>query len=218
MTTDVSPFCHASLRVVMVRVTLQLVAQSATTANAVRPQAKFAARPALPVRPPFGLIDFLFIGYLLSLVLRLIVLLTAHLPEVSLHRLLAVGVVALCEEVNLVLGDLGQVFLTCRYHRTYRLETLTSSHLFRFERRGTLVAVCVKRIHALAVLVGAGCLAMNGYEVIAVVVTVLFLRSFHGAADGLDTGCAYFHNCHRCSAFAEQTASLTDRVADRPRC
>ncbi len=72
------------------------------------------------------------------LVLRFIIFSAADEPEVGLHRLLAVRQVALCEEVNLVLGDLGQVLFTRRYHRTYGLETLTSSHLFRFERRRTL--------------------------------------------------------------------------------
>ena len=101
--------------------------------------------------------------------MRLIVFSATYQPEVGVHRLLAVGEVALCEEVDLVLGDLSQVLFTRSHHRTDSLEALADSHLFRFERRSALVAVCVKRIHALAVLVGAGCLAMNGYEVIAVV-------------------------------------------------
>ena len=62
MTQDVSPFCQYSLLVVMVRVALQEVAQSATTANVVRPQARLAVRPALPVRPrPMPLLDCFFI-------------------------------------------------------------------------------------------------------------------------------------------------------------
>ncbi len=62
MTQDVSPFCQYSDLVVMVRVALQDVAQSATTANAVRPQARLAVRPALPVRPrPMPLLDCFFI-------------------------------------------------------------------------------------------------------------------------------------------------------------
>ena len=81
---------------------------------------------------------FIYVFFHRPLVLRLVVLASAYEPQVSLHRLLAVSEVLLCKEVNLVLGNLRQVFLTCRYHRTYGLEALTSSHLFRFERRRTL--------------------------------------------------------------------------------
>ena len=51
------------------------------------------------------------------LVLTFVVLESADLPEVRVHGLLAVGKVLLREEVDLVLGDLRQVFLTRCDHR-----------------------------------------------------------------------------------------------------
>ena len=93
-----------------------------------------------------------FLSYMQRrLVLRLIVLLTADLPEVGVHGLLAVGEVLLREEVDLVLGDFSQIFLTRSDHRTYGLESLADSHLFLLQRRGTGDGMQVAEVDARAV-------------------------------------------------------------------
>ena len=59
-----------------------------------------------------------------------IVLLSAYLPEVGVHGLLAGGEVLLGDEVQLVLGDLVQILPAGRYHRAHLGEALTERQLF----------------------------------------------------------------------------------------
>ena len=127
------------------------------------------------------------------LAVLLVVLLTADFPVPCEHGLLAVGLVSLGCEGDLVVGDLREIFLTLRDHRPYRGEACADLQLLRAQRRGTLVRVRILHVETLTVGVGTCSLAVRGYHVVAVVVTVLFLGFLQGAADGLDTTRAYFH-------------------------
>ena len=129
------------------------------------------------------------------LVLRLIVLLTANLPEVGLHGRLAVGEVALCEEGLLVGCDLGQVLFTRLYHRTDSLEALTSSNLIRFERRGTVVRGSRLDVEAQAVRVLRRSFAVRTDNVVTVNVTGFLRRFGHCTAYGVNTG-SISNVCH----------------------
>ena len=64
-----------------------------------------------------------------------IIFLPAHLPQIRLHRLLAVSQVALCEEVDLVLGDFHQVLFARLHHLRHRPETVACLQLLRAQRR-----------------------------------------------------------------------------------
>ena len=126
-------------------------------------------------------------------VVRLIIFVAADLPVPCEHGLFAVGLVSLRGEGDLVVGDLREILLTSLDHRGYRGEACADLQLSRAERRGTLVRVRVLHVQTLTVGVGTCSLAVRGYHVVAVVVTVLFLGFLQGAADGLDTTRAYFH-------------------------
>ena len=89
-----------------------------------------------------------------------------------------------------------RVVLTLGYHRSNGCETSASCELFGAGLRGALVAIRVKRVHALTIGVSTRCHAVRRYQIVSVTVTVLFLRSFHCARDRLDSCRAYFHYCH----------------------
>ena len=129
------------------------------------------------------------------LVLRLVVLLTAHLPEVCIHGLLAVGEVALCEEGLLVGSDLGQVLFTRLYHRTDSLEALTSSNLFHLERSGAVVRGSRLDVEAQAVRVLRRSFAVRTDNVVTVNVTGFLRRFGHCTAYGVNTG-SISNVCH----------------------
>ena len=132
----------------------------------------------------------------LALILALVVLATADEPEVGVHCLLAVGEVLLCEEVELVLGDLGQVFLTRRYHRTDSLETLADGYLFRSERRVTGDRTESAEIEARAVMTVGCCLAMGSEHHFLVGCMLGFFVDFgESTADGFDC-VSIFYFCH----------------------
>ena len=132
------------------------------------------------------------------LIVALVVLQPADLPEVRVHGLLAVGKVLLCEEVDLVLGDLGQVFLTCRYHRTDSLETLTDSSLLRFERRGTLGLTA--DIYAITVTAGCRCYTVRAQQHLAARVLTALARFAQCAGNTVYTGTPYYF-CHKFKEF-----------------
>ena len=83
-----------------------------------------------------------------NLTLFLVIFLATNLPEVRFHGLLAVGEVLLGEEGGLVLGDLGQVFLTLDDHLSDRLEAETDSTLVVRESRGTGDGTESAEVHA----------------------------------------------------------------------
>ena len=134
---------------------------------------------------------------IMGLSLLLVVLLAADVPEVGLHGLLAVGEVLLGEEGGLVLGDLGQVFLTLDDHLSDRLEAETDSALVVRERSGTVVAVFACDIDTNAVRVLRCGYAVRTDEVGAVLVAGFLDRFGHRAAYVLDTVCILY-NCHNC--------------------
>ena len=133
--------------------------------------------------------------------MRFLVRLLLQRPEVRTHGLLA-GL-ALREECLGVRSYLRQVLAAGADCRADGAELLALRLLLGGQGGGAFVAVCVERVDALAVGVLAFCDAVNGYKVVAVVVSVLFFRSFHGSADGLDTCGADFHNSHVERAMAQ---------------
>ena len=129
------------------------------------------------------------------LALFLVVLLTTHIPEVGLHGLLAVREVLLGEEGGLVLGDLGQVFLTLDDHLSNGFEAETDCTLVVRERSGTVVAVFACDIDTNAVRVLRRCYAVRTDEVGSVLVAGFLDRFGHRATNVLNTVCI-FYQCH----------------------
>ena len=125
--------------------------------------------------------------------MRLIVLSPADLPVVRLHGFCAIGVVLLGEEVLLVGGDLHEVGFAGLDHAGYHHELRTVLELFVRQWGGTLVAIRIEGVQTLTIGVSGRGGAVGGNEIVAVVVTILFFRSFQGSADGLNTRGAYFH-------------------------
>ena len=130
----------------------------------------------------------------------LVVRVTADFPQVGLHGLFAVGQVALCEERSLVGIDLHEVFCAQAYCVAYLGEARTDSQLLGGRLGRARVAVRVKGIETLTVRVSGCSLAVNGYEVVAVVVSVLLFGALERSGDGFDAGRADFDFCHSRSA------------------
>ena len=143
----------------------------------------------------------------------LVVLVTADFPIIGLEGLLAAREVLLGDEGLLVGSDLGEVAFTLLNHRRYGRETQTCCCLIRRDRRGTFVTVCIEGVDALTVGVLGRCTAVRHHHVVAVVVTVHFLRSFHCALDILDSCGAYFCFCHSRSAFADQPSAISHQLS-----
>ena len=122
-----------------------------------------------------------------------VVLLTANVPQIRLEGLLAVRIILLCKEVSLVGVDIHQVLFASLDSSSDSCEASACPELIAVRCCVPCVTVCCKGVHPLTVGIGGRCHSVYGNQVIAVVVSVLFFRSFHGAADGLDTRCAYFH-------------------------
>ena len=125
-----------------------------------------------------------------------VVLLAANFPKVSTHGFLAVGKIFLRLEVSLILRHVHQVVLTLLDSSANGCEASLRVQLLGTERRGTFVTVCFEGVDALTVGVRGCRSAVGGNEIVTVVVTILFFRSFQGAGDGFDTRRTYFHNCH----------------------
>lgn len=79
-------------------------------------------------------------------------LLTADIPVIGLHRLLAVGVVTLGDKVHLVLRNLRQVATALTNHRRNGLETLTCPYCIRAER--LLYVQFITQIETVTVRIG----------------------------------------------------------------
>ena len=125
-----------------------------------------------------------------------VVLLAADLPKVRLHGFLTTGLILLRREVDLVRSDLREILLTSLHSSRYSGEACASIQLFGRQRSAAIVTVCFEGVDALTVGI-RGCRgAVGGNEIVTVVVTILFFRSFQGAGDGFDTRRTYFHNCH----------------------
>ena len=131
-----------------------------------------------------------------NLTVLLIIFSTTNFPQVRLHGFLATGLILLRREVDLVRSDLREIFLTSLHSSCYSGEACASIELCGRERSGTLVTVCFEGVDALTVGVRGCRSAVGGNEIVTVVVTILFFRSFQGAGDGFDTRRTYFHNCH----------------------
>ena len=125
-----------------------------------------------------------------------IIRLAANFPQVSLHGFFAAGRVLLCREVDLILSDQVQIALTSLHSSRYSGEACAYIQLVGRQRGGTFVTVCFEGVDALTVGVRGCRSAVGGNEIVTVVVTILFFRSFQGAGDGFDTRRTYFHNCH----------------------
>ena len=139
----------------------------------------------------------------LALIMALVVLATTDEPEVCVHRLLAVGEVFLREEVELVLGDLGQVFLAGFDHRSYGLETLADGYLFRFERRVTGDRIESAEIETRAVMTVGCCLAVGSEHHFLVGCMLRFFVDFgESTADGFDC-VSIFYFCHFAAGYGQ---------------
>ena len=127
-----------------------------------------------------------------------IVRLFLQLPEVRLHGFYTARLILLSGERGLVSGDLHEVFGTSRYCCCHRREAVTNTRLVGTQRSAAFVTLGAKRINALTIGVRGCCLAVGCHQIITVIVTVLFLRSF--ATPTVITAI-------KCSAFAEQVVT-----------
>ena len=116
-----------------------------------------------------------------------IVSLFLQFPEEGFHGLFAIRLILLSCESGLVSGDLHEVFGTSCYCCCHRREAVTNTRLFGTQRSGAFVTLGAKRIDALTIGVRGCCFAVGCHQIITVVVTVLFLRSFQCARDRLDS-------------------------------
>ena len=89
-----------------------------------------------------------------NLTLFLVIFLATNRPQVRFHGLLAVGEVFLGEEGGLVLGDLGQVFLTLDDHLSYGFEAETDCTLVVRERGCTGDVLQGTDVHTRTVFAG----------------------------------------------------------------
>ena len=140
------------------------------------------------------------------LAVLLVVGLSADHPQIRFHGLFAIGGVLLCEESRLVLGDVREVFLTLEDHRCDCTEAVADVDFFGRHRSAAFVAVRIERVQTLAVRVSRCCRTVRRHQIITVIVTVLFLRSFQCALDILYTRRAYFRFCHSLLAMTRTTA------------
>ena len=123
----------------------------------------------------------------------LIIFSTTNFPIIGLHGFCAIGVVLLGEEVLLVGSDLHEVGFAGLDHAGYHHELRAVLELTLTQRRGAFVAIRIEGVQTLTIGVSGRRGAVGGNEIVAVVVTILFFRSFQGSADGLNTRGAYFH-------------------------
>ena len=119
---------------------------------------------------------------LMSLVVRI----TAHFPEVSLHGLFATGLILLSSEVDLVLSDRVQIALTSLHSSSYSGEACASIQLFGRQRGGTLYFGT--QVEAVA-LVGGGCrYAVGGEQHLRTRMLAALAGFAQCAGDTVDTG------------------------------
>ena len=135
-----------------------------------------------------------------ALAVLLIPLSATDLPIVRLHGFCAIGVVLLCAEVRLVGGELRQIGFAGLDHLRYRGEAVTDLDLALTQRAVAFVRIGILDVDALAVRVGGRCRSVRHDDVVAVVVTVLFLGFLQGALDVLDSTGADSCFCHSVSA------------------
>ena len=136
-----------------------------------------------------------------ALAVLLIPLRSADLPVVRLHGFCAIGVVLLRAEVRLIGGELRQIGFASLDHLRYRGEAVTDLDLPLTQRAVALVRIGILDVDALAVRVGGRCRSVRHDDVVAVVVTVLFLGFLQGALDVLDSTGAdscFCHSVRRC--------------------
>ena len=108
--------------------------------------------------------------------MRLVVLLTADVPEVSRHGLFAIRVVLLRLERSEVLSHVAQVFATRLHGSRYRAEAVTCVDGVLGLRDVVAVGVTTADVQTRTFVTGGRCFAVRTDQVIAVVVTVLLFR------------------------------------------
>ena len=132
------------------------------------------------------------------------------MPQVLTHGLVASGGVFLRVERLEVRGYLRQILATGVDSLADSTEAGTLCTLIAAHRCRAVVGVRPFDVRTCAVRVGGGSLAVRTDQVVAVRVAVLFLRLRQRAFHVIDCRVP-FYNCHKCSAFAEQTVLRTDR-------
>jgi len=116
----------------------------------------------------------------------------------------------------LVSTDLVEVARARLNQSCYRAEALASHHLVLRHRSAAGDGTQTAQIDAVAVGVGRGSNTVGTEDHLLIgCVRRLFVDFDESTADGLNR-VSPFYLCHKGSAFAEQTASLTDRFTDGP--
>ena len=140
-----------------------------------------------------------------------IVRVTAHFPEVGFHRLFASRAVLLGEESGLVGRDVLEAVgagVDCRLNSD---ETFADRDLLRGDGSGAGHGTQTAEIEAGAgsFRLGRGYTVGSKHHLLVSCVRGLLVDLGQRTADRLDCICIFYF-CHDCSAFAEQTASLTE--------
>ena len=106
--------------------------------------------------------------------------------------------------------------LTARFDSCcYRCEASTCCELFRLRNRRALITICREGVDALTVGVSGCGRAVSHHQIVAVLVTVFFLRSFKGALDVFDSSGTHSCFCHSLLAITRATSGTALVVALR---
>ena len=116
-----------------------------------------------------------------------VVLLAAYFPQVRTHGLFTIGLILLRREVDLVLRDLREIFLTSLHSSCYSGEACACIQLLGRQRTRTLVRSALTDVQAGAVRVLRCSGTVGTDQVVTADVAVFLLRFCQGTLYILDT-------------------------------
>ena len=123
---------------------------------------------------------------MVGLAVRLIIFSTTDFPVPCEHGFLAVGLVLLRGESDLVVGDLREILLASLDHRGYRSEACADLQLLRTQRRGALLRGT--EVQTVTLVVGRCRYAVGSQEHLLARVLTVVLGFGQRAGNVVDTG------------------------------
>lgn len=132
-------------------------------------------------------------------------------PNVRSQCFVARGL--LCDERSLVLRDLRQIVQTVVHGTAYRCKLRAVDGLCAADRSRTFVTVGSERVDTLTIGAGGFGSTVGHHQIVAVIVSVLFLRTFKCALDVFDAGGTDGSFCHMQRRFADAALALALALA-----